>query len=465
MKHNIKAIDYEWLTKPTGDPFADTGGYVIQYLWKNVYPDKDIDELIDFVIKIYVNDWEKTIYSFFPNSPIINSSSKNHVKDTVDKYLDIINEKDAVIDYCRVSGRKTKVFKTIKDQFILAGSSKLVNFHHFFDEGILLSKEIIIRLLFVPLGTLKVGKYMGLIQSSNKEVEQYITILNISQNLQNLATGISKEIAESDYSITSNAIFAYASSCIKNLDIAKDEKKNIALTMFHFTNYNQGPDIDLYKFPSTLFSFYRFCKLKYSVDWNNFIYSHYRKKDTKYNIEKKQYEIEKKGNIETFSYKDFKIWYNPIFNKLLNGQSIVPEFLQWSKNGNKLNFDIIRIYQQNIRNMKKETIKKIMELADFIITDRSEDEIKKFITKLNGASKAFELRRFLLILVDENYSKNNKKPIITVKDYTDYLFSDAGNAKEIRDILLIAIYQKMHELNLKVDVNLEEGLSENINKN
>jgi len=37
-----------------------------------------------------------------------------------------------------------------------------------------------------------------------------------------------------------------------------------------------------------------------------------------------------------------------------------------------------------------------------------------------------------------------------VKDYTDYLFSDAGNTGELRDVLLIAIYQKMNELNLKV---------------
>ncbi|HHU34745.1 MAG TPA: type I-B CRISPR-associated protein Cas8b1/Cst1, partial [Bacteroidetes bacterium] len=64
MKQNIKTIDYEWLTKPTGDPFADIGGYVIQYLW-NLYPDKDIVELIEFVTKIYVNNWEGKLHTFF----------------------------------------------------------------------------------------------------------------------------------------------------------------------------------------------------------------------------------------------------------------------------------------------------------------------------------------------------------------------------------------------------------------
>jgi CRISPR-associated protein Cst1 len=102
--------------------------------------------------------------------------------------------------------------------------------------------------------------------------------------------------------------------------------------------------------------------------------------------------------------------------------------------------------------MKRETIDKLLELADFIINDRSEDEIKKHISRLNGASKANELRRFLLSLISENYNKDNEKPLITVKEYTDYLFSDSGNTGELRDVLLIAIYQKMHELNLKLEL-------------
>jgi CRISPR-associated protein Cst1 len=106
--------------------------------------------------------------------------------------------------------------------------------------------------------------------------------------------------------------------------------------------------------------------------------------------------------------------------------------------------------------MKKETIKKIMEIADFIIHDRSEDEIKKLITKLNGANQAFELRRFLLTLVEENYNNGNEKPIMSVNDYANYLFADGSNYREVRDVLLIAIYQKLHEFNIKVETPIEE---------
>ena len=204
MKQKIKTIDYDWLTKPTGDPFADTGGYVIQYLWEYVYQDKDIDELIKFVIEIYVNDWEKTIFFLFPNSPIINSASKNPTKDTINNYLEIINNNNCIDGFCRVTGRRTKVFKTYKDKFILAGSGKLSNYHHFFEDGILLSKEIIIRLLFLPLGILKIGKYMGLVSSNNIEIFKYIVTKNTMLNLHNISIGISKEIVEYEKTIVAN---------------------------------------------------------------------------------------------------------------------------------------------------------------------------------------------------------------------------------------------------------------------
>ena len=32
MKKTYNTIDYEWLTRPTGDPFADAGGFAIEYL-------------------------------------------------------------------------------------------------------------------------------------------------------------------------------------------------------------------------------------------------------------------------------------------------------------------------------------------------------------------------------------------------------------------------------------------------
>ncbi|MFW6224744.1 MAG: type I-B CRISPR-associated protein Cas8b1/Cst1 [Bacteroidota bacterium] len=457
MNRKFNTIDYEWLTRPTGDPFADTGGYVIQYLWEK-FPDKDIDWLIEYVTKIYVNDWEKTIYFFFPNSPMINNASKHPANDTIANYLELLNDNKGNKDFCRITGRKTMVYKTFKDKYILAGSGKFSNFHHAFNNGLLFSKEIIIRLLFVPLGVLKIGKYMGLVHSNNAIVLQYLVENNIKLNLHNIATGFSKEIAEADHNIATNSIFAYANKCIDNLKIVQDETKAISISLYHFTNYNQGPALDLYKLPSKLFAVYRFWELKHKKDWKTFINRHYYKRDARFDHLKGYYKIDNKEKSEIYKYNDFSKWYNPILVKLINNESIIPEFKKWSKNYNKLHFDIIRSYEQNIRYMKKETIDKVLELADFIIVGRNENEIKKLITALEGKEKGYDLRRVLMKLNKENYLKGNEEPLISVKDYTEYLFSDNVNPREIRDLLIIAIFQKLIENNIKLEVEIEDNV-------
>ena len=38
MKRNYNTINYEWLFRPTGDPFADAGGYALKEFEKR-YPE------------------------------------------------------------------------------------------------------------------------------------------------------------------------------------------------------------------------------------------------------------------------------------------------------------------------------------------------------------------------------------------------------------------------------------------
>jgi len=461
MKQKFESIEYEWLTRPTGDPFADTGGYVIKYLWE-LYPDKDIDELIEFVTRIYVNDWDGKLHTFFHGSKITNPAIKTKdvkISGTIELYRTMINETTVLTKgNCRITGRYTSLFPAGRDFLILSGSGTFVNFNHNLQQGLYLSKEILIRMFFIPLGSqLLLGK-VAIIQSSNRDISEFYARNNCSNNL-NKISNLQAEILRSDFSNPANAIFRFIDDIMNENPEINNKKRRISLTLYLASNFGASTELKIYQLPATVFNFYTHCHIiNYKEDWQIFVRSHYsNSKNTGaiYSRVDETFKIEKKGNIESIGYNEYKTWTNRIYNKLLNNQSIIPEFLRWYKKGNKLHFDIIRIYQQNIRNMKKETIDKVLELADFIINDRSEDEIKKIITRLNGATKSFELRRFLLTLVSENYKKDNEKPLITVKDYTDYLFSDAGNTGELRDILLIAIYQKMHELNLKVELPKE----------
>ena len=81
MKQDIQNIDYEWLVKPTGDPFVDAGGYALEE-FSHYYPDANILELIDKVASIYVDRWEGKINPFFLNSKITQPAFKGNKKKT-----------------------------------------------------------------------------------------------------------------------------------------------------------------------------------------------------------------------------------------------------------------------------------------------------------------------------------------------------------------------------------------------
>nr|HRC95054.1 hypothetical protein [Tenuifilaceae bacterium] len=112
MKETYNKIDYEWLTRPTGDPFADVGGFAIEYLSEK-FPEKDIMELIDYITKIYVEKWNGKLNAFFLNSKITQPAFQGSRKteETLKYFKDLINETELFeVGYCRITGRETKLF-------------------------------------------------------------------------------------------------------------------------------------------------------------------------------------------------------------------------------------------------------------------------------------------------------------------------------------------------------------------
>jgi len=466
MKQNLLNIDYEWLTKETGDPFADVGGYVIKYL-SQIYPEKNILELIEFAAKLYVNNWKvKPIYTFFPNSKITlpNFKGEDKIKKTVEHYSDLINEKkNFQFGFCRLSGRKANLFSTGKDEFIMAGSGDFVNFHHFFQNGLMLSKEIIIRMFFIPLGVEQLFNKMALSYSNDKEITEIFIKNNFDINIHNISIGLDQKIKKSEFNNPANALFEYARYAIRSLN----GRKNVSIQLYHFTNFNQGPEINLYNFPAPLFNFYKNClSPDFEKDWQEFVNRYYHpNKDYKnavYNPKKSNFELVTKDNNEFINHDIYKTWYNPIYQKLINSESILKDILYYSEKGSKFDFRLVTYYQTYIRKMEHKTLEKIKELAEFIISSDDNDKIKKAITRLNLAKRSFELRMFLLTLIKENFNKGNKKPLITIEEYVEYLFPDGTIWSEIRDLLLIAIYQKLHEKNISFEIEIPETELETI---
>ena len=104
---------------------------------------------------IYVDCWDEKINTFFLNSkitgPAFNTAEKKK-KETQNYFMNLLNDTAPHIEgYCRITGHKTNLFPAGRDNSRLSGSSTFVNFHHSFDAGLMLSKEMLIRCHFIPL--------------------------------------------------------------------------------------------------------------------------------------------------------------------------------------------------------------------------------------------------------------------------------------------------------------------------
>lgn len=531
-------IDKKWLTEPTGDPFADVGGLVIKN-FQEKFPNKNIKELIEEVTKIYVDKWNNGLSSFFLNSTITQPAFKNKEKQKTSEYFEslLFNKIPFIKGTCRIIGKRSKLFRAGRDNSILVGSGGFINFNHNFEDGLYYSKEILIRLFFIPFGLIQLSGKIALIYSNNFDLTSLFVKNNFNENIRRLANLSSSGVLQSEFRNPANSVFKFIDDCLTKQQIYSSLSINDNLNLHHFTNYGDKHDIFIYELKSMVFLFYRTIIKRNKEDWQNFIngnYEKYKNHKSSYDFDRNMYietvneyklisikdykKLKKESNLSfnltTFgkeenseseffiidknefdywktsksyrtwkeeqvkgfkintknikstktlvhSQKDFKVkWDNKIYEKLLNNKSILSDILRWSKK-RKFNFRIVEYYQIYVRNMEKQTIEKIKELADFIVNQKESDAVKKSISRLNGCKNSHDVRLFLLKLIDKNYQVNNEKPLITLDEYVNYLFPDGINWREIRDLLLIAIYQLLHEKNLELEIEeLDNELNE-----
>jgi CRISPR-associated protein Cst1 len=193
MRKPNTSINYEWLTRPTGDQFADAGGFAIEYLLNRpdeINKERDILRLIKEVANIYIKRWVAGLHMFFLNSTITQSAKGFQTHDekllkTETYFKSIINETSYFNEgTCRITGEKTKLFKAGRENSILTGSGTFLNFHHAMEAGVMLSKEAIIRFFFVPIASIMVYDKMSIIHSNQNELVKHFIFKNVSENIK-----------------------------------------------------------------------------------------------------------------------------------------------------------------------------------------------------------------------------------------------------------------------------------------
>lgn len=458
-----KKINRDWLTRRTGDPFADVGGFVIKVLMRERKTD-DIMKLIKNVTAIYVDDWNAKLHAFFLNSTITQPAFKRErkIEETIDFFTNLLeNELPCEEGYCRIIGQRAKLFTAGRNNHILSGSSTFINFHHAFEDGIMLSKEALIRMFFVPMGCIQLSDKIALLYSNNEDLVEYFVTKNVDENSRRAATKISEGIQRSKFKNPSSALFDFALEWIGQANDSGIE--NTELNLYHFTNFGASPKVVLHNFSAALFTFYaRVQHRTMKYDWNRFSHSYFYIKKANYKYETDTFEVTEKKEKRGLSYEEFKVNRNSIYKSLLQDKSILRPILNWvSDKRHPLNFKIVKLYQLILRNMNEKTLHIINRIADYVLQDSN--NIKKNLRNLQKPTKAYEFRNALRRLEKKNLDEKNPNPLFSLEEYALELFPDGTYWQEIQDLLLIAIYQKMHEQQIWMDgeeVFEEENIEE-----
>ena len=198
----------------------------------------------------------------------------------------------------------------------------------------------------------------------------------------------SKGVLKNESRSPGTALFRFLDYLFSMLNPTREEQ----LTLYHFTNFGASPEAEIYALPFPTFQFYREARRPvYAECWNKFIAAHYRTteyKNATYQMERNVFVATEKKETRTFSEDEFQYWSNAIYNKLMRNQSIVKEIRKWSID-QFFDFRLLKCYLINIRHMKNETIKKIQQIADFILSHFEETQMKKVLTTLNAVKNPF----------------------------------------------------------------------------
>ncbi len=464
MKNTYK-INEDALFCVTGDPFVDAGGFALKELMAQ-FPDKDIMELIMFVAQIYVDKWEAKINPYFLNSKITQPAfDAEKKKSETEKYFrDILNgTMPSQKGYCRITGQYTDLYPGGRDNTVLSGSGKFVNFHHAFASGMMLSKEALIRYYFLPLGSEIVQDKIAVISSNNAVVAELYARKCCARILSDVGQNQSLGILRSQSHSVGTAVFRFLDDVCT---VYRDDCKGDSIVLYHFSNFGASPEIQIYTLPSQVFLFYRICNnALYKTEWKDFV-GHYYKSVNHKNIffdssSNNYVGLDGKSGNVVIEEKDYKYWKNLVYDRLLSGGSILHMILQYSRKFS-FNLDLLRNYLINIRNMKRETVEKIYQIADFIMSAYDETDMKNIIRGLDGVKNPYSLRRFMLRkVIEKNYLLGNDI-LVSVEDYVNYLFPDTSSWMEVRDVLLIAIYQRLHEKHLKVEIGDDDAFGDDV---
>ena len=234
------------------------------------------------------------------------------------------------------------------------------------------------------------------------------------------------------YKSPRNGLFYMAREMAQYQEMRTDE--DISMQVYCWTNYNQGPKLEVFYMPAPVFKFLRVVyQSTFKESWQEIVRSGYHY----VNWDKVQ------------SDEDYKNSPNRVYENLLKEISILGYFLDRRHRKPRGNWELLSLYLKEIRSMELTQLEKIKQVGDLIAKCIQKSGRDRRLKQLEGANSYGECRNILRFVIRERIEQGEPEPLFSIDDYMEHLFpaSDSLNLtpwRETRDLLLFRIYEQLH---------------------
>ena len=426
--------------KLMGNPFVDAGICgICEWLGRNVQPEQitatDLEQVVNDVAPMMQTDagW-KNLHGLFPNSVLTNPAYRKQnqvelLKEACKSYLDAVLELEQTGD-CMGCGRRAANTWLSRTHIPLTGAGNS-NFFPSYAEGAGYCSACALAVQLSPLTFIATGgKFLTLHSNSWKALRSWarICVGDIrQQQLRQDMTGCYNP----GYANPRNGLFYMAREMVQFQEMRTDE--NIMMQVYCFTNYNQGPELEIFYMPAPVFKFLRIVyQSEFKTAWQGIVRSTYVVNWNKVKSE-----------------EDYKNRTNLVYEFLLEDRSILRFFLYRNSRKIRGNWELLSLYLKEVRTMEQIQLDKIKQVGDLIAECIQKSESDKRLKQLERAKSYGECRNILRYVIRDRIQQGAPEPLFSIDDYMEYLFptSDSFAAtpwRETRDLLLFRIYEQLH---------------------
>ena len=427
--------------KLMGNPFVDAGVCgICEWLGRSVQPEQitveDLERVVDDIAPMMQTDagW-RNLHGIFPNSVLTNPAyrKKNQVellKKECKGYLDTIVALEHAGD-CMGCGRRAANTWLSRTHIPLTGAANS-NFFPSYAEGAGYCSACALAIQLSPLTFIATGgKFLTLHSNSWRALRGWARVCVGDIRQQQLRRDMIG-CYNPGYANPRNGLFYMAREMAQFQEMRTDE--NMAMQVYCFTNYNQGPELEIFYMPAPVF---RFLRVVYQSEFKSAWQGIVRHAYVKVNWTKVK------------SEEDYKNHTNLVYEYLLEGHSILVFFLNRKSRRVRGNWELLSVYLKEVRTMEQTQLEKIKQVGDLIAECIQKSGSDKRLGQLERAKSYAECRNILRYVIRDRIQQGAPEPLFSIDDYVEHLFPTSDNFaatpwRETRDLLLFRIYEQLH---------------------